>query len=87
MAQLEHVREALHQQPFRAFEIRLLDGRSFSIKHPDFVMLPPTRRKRDIAVWDEDGMHLIDLALVQEILVKVDSVAGRGRRPRGNGGT
>ena len=57
MAQLERVREALHQQPFRSFEIRLLDGRSFLVKHPDFVALPPTRRKRDIVLYDEAGVH------------------------------
>jgi hypothetical protein len=52
MAQLERVREALHQQPFRAFEIRLLDGRMLTVKHPDFVALPPPPQKRDIIVWD-----------------------------------
>ena len=61
MAQLERVRDALHQQPFRSFEIRLLDGRSFLVKHPDFVALPPTRRKRDIVLYDEAGVHVIDL--------------------------
>ncbi len=72
MAQLERVREALHQQPFRAFEIRLLDGRMLTVKHPDFVALPPPPRKRDIIVWDEAGVHMIDLALIQEITLKVE---------------
>lgn len=33
------VREALHQQPFRPFAIRLADGRSLPVPHPDFVAL------------------------------------------------
>ena len=82
MAQLERVREALHQQPFRAFEIRLLDGGLFTVKHPDFVALPPTRRKRDIIVWDEAGVHMVDLALIQEITLKVDDEPETPRRRR-----
>jgi len=81
MAQLERVREALHQQPFRVFEIRLLDGRSFLVRHPDFVALPPPPRKRDIVLYDEAGVHMIDLALIQEITLAVD--AGDGRRRKG----
>ncbi|MFI5458854.1 MAG: hypothetical protein ACHRXM_25785 [Isosphaerales bacterium] len=73
MAQLERVREALHQQPFRVFEIRLLDGRSFLVSHPDFVALPPPR-KRDIVLYDEAGVHMIDLALIQEITLAVDQI-------------
>jgi hypothetical protein len=80
MAQLERVREALHQQPFRAFEIRLLDGRMLTVKHPDFVALPPPPQKRDIIVWDEAGVQMIDLALIQEITLKIEDGSGTPRR-------
>lgn len=34
---LNAVRDALHRQPFRPFTIRLADGRSLPVPHPDFV--------------------------------------------------
>lgn len=37
------VREALHAQPFVPFTIRLADGRSVPVPHPDFVALTPRR--------------------------------------------
>ena len=44
------IREALHKQPFEPFELRLADGRSLPVRHPDFVALG-TRR---IVVIAED---------------------------------
>jgi len=85
MAHLERVREALHQQPFRAFELRLLDGRLLVVKHPDSVALPPGVRKRDIVVWDEAGVHMIDLALIQEITLKVDDGPGEEEKRNDEG--
>lgn len=38
---VEALRQALHAQPFRVFAIRLVDGREFSIPHPDFVAVSP----------------------------------------------
>jgi hypothetical protein len=80
MTQLERVREALHQRPFRAFEIRLLDGRSLAVKHPDFMALPPPPQKRDIIVRDAAGVHIVDLALIHEITLKADDEPGPPRR-------
>jgi len=37
------VRDALHTQPFVPFTIRLADGRSLPVPHPDFVALTPRR--------------------------------------------
>jgi hypothetical protein len=37
------VRDALHSQPFVPFTIRLADGRSLPVPHPDFVALTPRR--------------------------------------------
>ncbi len=70
MAQLENIRDAMHQQPFLAFELRLLDGRMYMVKHPDFVAVPESKRKRYIVLFDDAGMHMIDLALIQEIVLQ-----------------
>jgi hypothetical protein len=44
------IREALHRQPFQPFVIRLADGRSLPVLHPDFVALG----KRRIIVVEKD---------------------------------
>jgi hypothetical protein len=36
---MDAVREALHQQPFRPFTLRLADGRELPVPHPDFVAI------------------------------------------------
>jgi hypothetical protein len=40
--QLDRVREALRHQPFRPFSLRLVNGSSYFVKHPEFVALPQT---------------------------------------------
>lgn len=38
---VEHVRQAVHKEPFEPFAIRLSDGRSLAVKHPEFVAISP----------------------------------------------
>jgi len=82
LAQLESIRDALHQQPFRPFSLRLVDGRSFTVRHPDFVALPPSPRKRDIVFYDDVGLHILDMGLILEITLSLDAAPGRGRKPK-----
>ena len=37
MATANQVREAIKAQPFRPFVVRLVDGRSYPVPHPDFA--------------------------------------------------
>jgi hypothetical protein len=37
------MREALQQRPFKAFTIRVADGREFVAEHPDFIAVNPFR--------------------------------------------
>jgi hypothetical protein len=67
MATREQVRDAMHQQPFRGFTIKLTDGRSFTVHHPDFIAIPATERGRDITVNDQEGTHRIDLLHIVEV--------------------
>jgi hypothetical protein len=48
---LAGLREALHRVPFEPFQIRLADGRSLPVAHPDFVAVG-TRRAVVIAAND-----------------------------------
>jgi hypothetical protein len=68
MATVEQVREAMHRAPFLGFELRLVDGRSFHVSHPDFLSVPQSPRGRDVMFHDKDGRtHRIDLLLIVEI--------------------
>lgn len=88
MATREQVREAMHGQPFLGFTIKLTDGRSFFIKHPDFIAVPATERGRDITVNDQEGTHRIDLLHIVEVAYpdSSDSAASLAGSPaEGNG--
>jgi hypothetical protein len=67
MTSVAQIREVMNAQPFRPFTIHLVDGRSYSVPHPDFVSVSTSLRNRDLTVHDDDGVHLIDLALVVEV--------------------
>jgi hypothetical protein len=76
------IREALHKQPFEPFELRLADGRSLPVRHPDFVALG-TRRIAVIA--EDDSWSFVEPLLI----VSVDALpkrggGGNGKRRRKN---
>ena len=50
MATLEQVRDAMHRQPFLPFTVHLVDGRSYLVKHPDFIAIPESPRGRDLTI-------------------------------------
>jgi hypothetical protein len=75
MATVEQVGNAMHAAPFRPFRVRLVDGRSYLVRHPDFVALPTAPRRRDITVHDDDGPHWIDLGLVSELYLEASPSA------------
>lgn len=39
----DELRKWQSQRPFDAFEIVLVDGRSFEVPHPEFIWIPPGR--------------------------------------------
>ncbi|HZW32094.1 MAG TPA: hypothetical protein VFF52_15385 [Isosphaeraceae bacterium] len=83
--QLDRVREALHQRPFRPFLLKMVDGTSYTIRHPDFVALPPPPKKREIVFFGEAGVHLIDLGLIQELVLAEELQATPPPAAQGNG--
>lgn len=63
---LEQLRSAHRDTPFRPFTIRMADGRSFPIPHPDFLHVFPTGRIA--VVWREDGTaSILDVYLMTEL--------------------
>jgi hypothetical protein len=72
LATVNQIREALRAQPFRPFTLRLSDGQVYPVRHPDFLMLPPVPRGREMVYWTDAEMHLIDLGLVAELFLPID---------------
>ncbi len=73
------IREALHREPFKPFVIRLADGRSLPVAHPDFVAL--TRRLIIVVVDDEVGSW----SVIEPLLIV--SLDYRSARPKGGNST
>ncbi len=70
------VRDALHKQPFEPFAIRLADGRSLPVPHPDYVAVGP---RRIIVVAEDSSWSVVEPLLI----VSLDSM--RAKRKGRNG--
>ncbi|OJW19942.1 MAG: hypothetical protein BGO49_10455 [Planctomycetales bacterium 71-10] len=65
MATMDQVRKAMHTAPFRPFTVYLADGRTYLVRHPDFISI--STNGREMVVHDEVGMHLVDMRAVVEV--------------------
>ncbi len=57
------LRTLITARPFRPFVIRLTGGRSFNVRHPENAACD--LRGRELTVFDEEGMHLVEMLLVE----------------------
>lgn len=71
----EQLKATLRQQPFRPFTIRMVDGRSFDVSHPDWVIVSPTGRTA-ILFEPDDSYSVVDLMLMNELHVSSTKNAG-----------
>lgn len=63
----EDVRKFWIARPFRPFTLRLIDGRSFVIRHPDFIWsIPPSLRVVSL-VDDLENTHVINTTIIVSI--------------------
>jgi hypothetical protein len=76
----DSLRAALTAVPFVPFDLRLVDGRSFTITHSDYLGLPPGKRVRHAIVYtpvpddpDEYRAHWIDPNLIVELTIPTES--------------
>jgi len=69
---LERMRAVHRAVPFLPFTIRLADGRSFHVPHPEFMSFSTTGRTVHIEYGNEE-FSIIDLLLVTEIHVSPSS--------------
>ena len=68
--------------PFTPYRIRLADGKTIRVQHPDFVAISPTGRMA--TAYSADGeMHIIDIFLVTDLAVEPLAAARRKRKAKG----
>lgn len=60
------LRAALQALPFRLFTIRMADGRSFEVPHPDVLLLTPGGRTA-FASQTEEEFGIVDVMPMTEI--------------------
>lgn len=76
---LNSIRHALREQPFRPFDLCLADGRRVPVKHPEFVAM----NQRIVIVTDEDSVTKI---LEPLLIVSLGPRSDTGRRGNGSHG-
>jgi hypothetical protein len=74
---LNTIRRALRDEPFRPFTLKLADGRTETIKHPEFVAVGT----RIVAVVREDN----SVTTIEPLLI--DSLDKEAPRRRGGNGS
>jgi hypothetical protein len=75
---LNNLREAVRREPFEPFVIRLADGRSLQINHPEFVAIG---RRRAVVIDSDDTCIWLEPLLV----VSVEWPGNAPKRRGGNG--
>jgi hypothetical protein len=78
---IELVREALHNQPFQPFDLRLADGRSLHVPHPDFVAV--STRRVVVIDSEERGMSVLEPLLI--VSIEIPAPAPSPGPPQANG--
>lgn len=73
---LNQFTQAVRREPFRPFDLVLVDGRAFTVDHPEFVAID--RRGREVTFYAEDNtQHFIDAGLIAEVVLSI------GEKPAG----
>jgi hypothetical protein len=92
MATAERIRDALDAQPFRPFNVNLVDGTTYTIRHPNWISVPPVERPRDITIYEvgdkakEDyTVRWININLVLEVSIPGPATVSPAGQAEGNG--
>ena len=71
------LRKLMHAVPFSRFRIKTTDGDTFTIEHPDFVMISPRGDMAIIYAREEEGHHILNLRQV----VSMEPVRNGSKKP------
>ena len=72
MATPDQLRTMITARPFLPFLVKLASGQAFTVTHPENASCDP--KGRSMVVQDEDGLHLLEMLLVE---VMERAVAGK----------
>jgi hypothetical protein len=78
---LQGIREALHRQPFEPFRLRLADGQSLPVPHPEMVAVG---NRRVIVVGPDDSWSVIEPLLIVSLDYNSKRRPTAKRRKRGD---
>jgi hypothetical protein len=63
---VQQLRAAHRAVPFRPFTVRMADGRTFRVPHPEFLSMSPSGEK--VVIFQEnEEFSVLDLLLMTEI--------------------
>jgi hypothetical protein len=93
MRTVEQLRDAMCIQPFRPFSLKLVDGTVYTVKHHDWLHIPPFKRPREVTYCvataeggEEYETHWIDLGLITEVIIPpAPAVSSAESKSEGNG--
>jgi len=72
---VEQLKNVMHAQPFQPFTVHMGDGRSFLVKHPDYIARSPSGRT--IVIYnDDESSSILDMLLVTELEIHPPSKPG-----------
>lgn len=74
--ELSGLREAIRRQPFQPFVVRLSDGRSLDVNHPEYVAVGP---EHAIVMGEDGSWSVVDPYLI----VSLDYAKNGNHGPRG----
>jgi hypothetical protein len=81
MATPDQLRTMITARPFLPFLVKLASAQTFTVKHPENASCDP--RGRSMVVQDEEGLHLLEMLLVEV----TEPAISRAMPPtQGNGG-
>ena len=70
---IEKFREMIHANPFTPFSVRLADGKSIPVVHPDFASTSQSGRIACIFHGPNDASSFVDMMLVTALEVNPGS--------------
>jgi hypothetical protein len=72
---VEQFKDVMHADPFRPFTIHMGDGRTFLVKHRDFISRSPSGRT--VIVYGENArFSILDLLLMTELEIHTPDKPG-----------
>ena len=63
----QELRDAVNAQPFRPFKVHLAGGRSFTVKHPEFISVAEGIRTFVFSDRETRSHRIIDLLHAEEL--------------------